>query len=124
MHGNEIAAVIAADRALQRAVLERDLAAFAVCLADDYRLVDSLGVLHDKSAVIAQLGDPEVRIVTYETQDPQIRVHGDVAVVIAVLQQRGIDHGKPYDAPVRFTDTWVRMDGRWVCLSGHASRLG
>jgi len=43
--------------------------------------------------------------------------------VIAVLQQRGTDHGRAYDIPVRFTDVWVRRGEGWVCVSGHASRL-
>ena len=115
--------LIAADRAMQRAVLERDAAAFADFLADDYVLVDSRGRQHDKAAVVRQLVDPEIHVAVNETGDHHVRVHGEIAVVIAVLQQRGIDHGIAYDSPVRFTDTWMRKNGRWVCLSGHASRL-
>jgi len=120
---DEAAELIAVDRAMQRAVLERDLAGFAAFLADDYVLVDSGGHLQDKAAVLREMANPDVRVTANEAQDHQVRVHGDVAVVIAVLQQRGIDHCVPYDLPVLFTDTWMYRDGRWVCLSGHASRL-
>ncbi len=119
----DAAALVAADRAMQRAVLERDASTFAGLLTDDYVLVDSRGALHDKAAVVRDVTDPDVRVSVNEPQDHQVRVHGDVGVVIAVLQQRGTDHGKPYDVPVRFTDTWIRKDGKWLCLSGHASRL-
>jgi ketosteroid isomerase-like protein len=115
--------LIAADRAMQRAVLERDVLALAAFLTDDYVLVDSRGREHDKGAVLKELLDPEIRIAVNETQDHRVRLHGETAVVIAVLQQRGMDHGTPYDVPVRFTDTWIRRNGRWLCLSGHASRL-
>jgi ketosteroid isomerase-like protein len=115
--------LIAADRAMQRAVVERDVTGFAAFLSDDYRLVDSRGRLQDKAAVLRDISDPAMRVLVYETQDHDVRIHGDAAVVIAVLQQRGIDHGVPYDKPVRFTDLWVRRGGRWVCVSGHASRL-
>jgi len=108
---------------MQRAVAERDLAAFAAFLADDYLLVDSRGALHDKADVLKQLEDPEVQVAVNETHDHQIRLHGETAVVIAVLLQRGTDHGRAYDVPVRFTDVWLRRGERWVCLSGHASRL-
>jgi len=121
---NAEADLIAADRAMQRAMLERDVAAFAGFLADDYVLVDSRGRQHDKNAVLKQLLDPGIHIAVNETLDHHVRVHGEIAVVIAVLQQRGMDHGIPYDSPVRFTDTWMRRGGRWLCLSGHASRLG
>ena len=117
------AELIAADRAMQRAVVDRDAAAFAAFLADDYVLVDSRGALHDKADVLEQLADPEVQVALNEAHDHQIRLHGETAVVIAVLQQRGTDHGRAYDIPVRFTDVWVRRGEGWVCVSGHASRL-
>ena len=119
-----VADLIAADRAMQRAVLERDVATFAGFLADDYVLIDSRGRQHDKAAVLKQVVDPEIHIAVNETREHHVRVHGEMAVVIAVLQQRGIDRGVPYDVPVRFSDTWIRRNGRWLCLSGHATRLG
>ena len=115
--------LIAADRAMQRAVLERDVTGFAAFLSDDYLLVDSRGRVHDKAAVLRDLADPEMHLVVNGTEDHRVRVHGDLVIVIAVLQQRGVDHGVPYDLPVRFTDLWMRRDGRWVCVSAHASRL-
>ena len=92
--------------------------------ADDYVLVDSRGTVHGKAEVLRQAADPGILVAVNEPHDHQVRLYGEVAVVIARLDQRGTDHGRPYDIPVRFTDVWVRREGRWVCTSGHASRLG
>lgn len=115
--------LVALDKAMQRAVVDRDPAAFASFLTEDYVLVDSKGGMHGKAEVVAEITAKELKVELNESSDVSVRIHGDTAVVIAVLQQRGHDHGKPYDVPVRFTDTWIRKDGKWLCLSGHASRL-
>jgi ketosteroid isomerase-like protein len=39
---------------------------------------------------------------------------GNVAIVTGVNRVRGRDEqGKPFDRRVRFTDTFIRRDGRW-----------
>ena len=115
--------LIALDKAMQRAVVDRDPVAFASFLTDDYVLVDSKGGMHGKAEVVAEITAKELKVEFNESSDVSVRIHGDTAVVIAVLQQRGHDHEKSYDVPVRFTDTWIRKGGKWLCLSGHASRL-
>jgi ketosteroid isomerase-like protein len=123
MQEQVIAELIALDRAMQRAVAERDPVAFGKFLTEDYVLVDSRGIEHDKAGVVAECGDPEIHVAVNETSDHSVRIHGDVAIVIATLQQKGTQAGRPFDIPVRFTDTWVRQGGRWLCLSGHSCRL-
>lgn len=118
-----VAELIALDRAMQRAVAQRDPAAFAKFLTEDYVLVDSRGKAHGKDAVVAECGDPSLRISVNESSEHGVRVHGDAAVVIALLQQKGTQDGKPFDVPVRFTDVWIRQGAKWLCLSGHASRV-
>ena len=115
--------LISLDRAMQKAMTDRDAAAYAGFLSDDYVLVDAKGQMHDKGAVLRNLADPALRIETNESCDHHVRLYGNTAVVIAELQQRGFEHGQPYDMPVRFTDLWLRRRGRWVCVSAHASPL-
>jgi ketosteroid isomerase-like protein len=50
-----------------------------------------------------------------------VRVRGDCAIVVATLHQKGIDHGKPFDSNVKYSDTWIRDHGRWRNLHAHAS---
>jgi len=47
-------------------------------------------------------------------------VHGDTAVLTAVaVDEVETDRGRE-TFRLRLTQTWVRQDGRWQCLSGHA----
>jgi Domain of unknown function (DUF4440) len=36
---------------------------------------------------------------------------------------KGTENGKPIDEQIRFTDTWVKRDGRWVCAATQVTRI-
>jgi len=115
--------LIARDKAMQRAVIERDATAFADCLTDDYTLVGSKGLIYNKADCVAEVASPDVRYDINESSDWHVRVQGDVAVVIAILHQKGVSHGKPFHDRLRYTDTWVREKGSWRNVAAHVSRL-
>ena len=129
--GHAIAAAVSADhaelarldRAMQRAVVDRDPAAFAGFLTDDYVLVVSTSRMVDKAGVVAEIDSPDGRMDVNDSHDLRIRVHGDTAMVIADLHQVGRNGDTPFDYWVRYTDTWIRTAAGWKCLSGHATRL-
>jgi ketosteroid isomerase-like protein len=111
------------DRAMQKAVVDRDPVAFAAFLTDDYVLVVSNSRLVDKAAVVAEIDSPDGVMTVNDSHDLRIRVHGDTAMVIADLHQVGRNGDTPFDYWVRYTDTWIRTAAGWKCLSGHATRL-
>jgi ketosteroid isomerase-like protein len=121
---NDDATVLATlDRAMQKAVVDRDPVAFAGFLTDDYVLVVSTSRMADKAAVVAEIDDPGIRMDLNDSHDLRIRVHGDTAMVIADLHQVGRNGDTPFDYWVRYPDTWNRTRDGWTCLSGHATRL-
>jgi ketosteroid isomerase-like protein len=120
---NDIAQLIALDRAMQRAVVDRDAKTFAGFFTDDYVLVSSSGRLYKKAEVVAEITSPDVHYEINESSDVSVRVQGDTGLVIASLHQKGIDHGKPFDYHLRYTDTWVRQGGAWRNISAHASMV-
>jgi ketosteroid isomerase-like protein len=49
-----------------------------------------------------------------ELSELNSRVEGDVGVVTGINRLKGKDaQGKPFDRSVRFTDTFIKRDGRW-----------
>lgn len=111
------------DRAMQRAVVDRDPVAFGSFLTDDYVLVVSSSSMYGKSEVVADITATNTVFSLNESSNLHIRVHGSTAMVIADLHQVFTRDGKAFDYWVRFTDTWILRDGRWLCLSGHATLL-
>ncbi|WP_395683281.1 nuclear transport factor 2 family protein [Dokdonella sp.] len=119
---NDRADLIAADQRMQRAFVERDIATLRDILTDDYVLVVSSGDERTKAMVLAELASPEVHWEVNQSSGWVVRVHGDTAIVVATLHQKGVDHGKPFDSNVKFSDTWIRDHGKWRNVHAHASR--
>lgn len=47
----------------------------------------------------------------------------DTALIVGVTHVRGKAGGEAFAADFRYTDTWIRRDGRWLLAASHASRL-
>ena len=53
-----------------------------------------------------------------ETSDIQIRIDGTTAIVNGIFRMRGKDEkGAPVDRRSRYTDTWIKRDGRWQVMA-------
>lgn len=119
---DDVADLIATDKRMQRAFVDRDIAALEEILTDDYVLVLWNGVERRKGEVIDSVRSPDTRWEVNETSGWQVRVHGDLAIVVATLHQKGVDHGEAFDSNVKFSDTYLRKNGKWRNVHAHASK--
>ncbi len=115
--------LIATDKRMQRAFVDRDVATLDRIITDDYLLVASNGDTRRKPAILAEVASPDVVYEINESSDWSVRVHGDTAIVVALLHQKGVDHGEPFDYSVWFSDTYVRESGAWRNVHAHATRV-
>jgi ketosteroid isomerase-like protein len=53
-------------------------------------------------------------------EDPQVAVVGDTAILTALVIDEVHKDGRDQTFAVRLTQTWVRGEAGWQCLSGHA----
>lgn len=59
-----------------------------------------------------------------ELSDTSPRVEGNMAVVTGINHLKGQDEqGRPLDRRVRFTDTFIKRDGRWQVWASQASLM-
>jgi hypothetical protein len=63
------------------------------------------------------------RITAIEMDDVRVRVFGEAAVVTGRTHGRVAYGNVPYDVTIRFTDVFVRREGRWQAVASHASLL-
>lgn len=114
--------LIATDKRMQHAFVDRDLATLRRIFTDDYILVLWNGTERTKAEVLADVASPEIRWEVNQSSGWRVRVHGDTAIVVATLHQKGVDHGRPFDSNVKFSDTYVREHGVWRNVHANASR--
>jgi ketosteroid isomerase-like protein len=115
--------VAALDTEFQAAVKHRDAAAIDRIQHPDMILVLGDGRTLTKADHIAAARDGRI---LYEIQDEEpgtqvVRVHGDTAVVTALLRLKGTNEGAPFDRRVWFSDTYVRTPDGWKYFFGQAS---
>ena len=104
-----------------RALVERDAAALRELHHRDLRWTTHRGDVRDLDAYVA--GNTEGDLVWRDQRlsDVDVVVVGDTAVLTAAVHDEFERAGEPGAHTVRLTLTWVREDGAWRVLAGHAS---
>ena len=97
------------------------MAAFGRCLADEWILTDSDGTLVTKPMALNDLKEGALKIESFQLDDVKVRVYGDVAVVIGLITEKSKFKDEDTSGQRRFSDVFVRRDGRWQAVASHES---
>jgi ketosteroid isomerase-like protein len=111
--------VVAAERALQAAMRASDVAALERLLHPDLLAVAPDGSLVDRAADLAAHRSGRFAIAAIEERELEVRVAGDAAVTLVVLDVTGTIDGADASGRLRYTRTWVRDGGEWRVLAAH-----
>jgi uncharacterized protein (TIGR02246 family) len=121
--GADEQAVTAAEQQWLKSQQSNNVELLAPLLAE--KVVETTGegkVLTGKEAVLADSKSVTWSSVDYA--DLKVTVFGHTAVATGTFTGKGKDAtGKPLEERVRFTDTWLKMDGKWLCIATQDSPL-
>lgn len=98
----------------------RDCAGWGALLADDWSVthIDAQVITKPQALEMCRTGPP----VTSTVDELAVRVYGDTAIVTG--RTRASTAGAPAQSvTLRFTDVFVRRDGRWIVVASHATRV-
>jgi uncharacterized protein (TIGR02246 family) len=115
---SDIDALTALNRDYMQSVQHGDVQRFAEILAEDFLCSNPDGSLVDKKQFLAQTARP-VTISGLTAQDVKVRILGDTAIIHARTSYTTAD-GEQRNG--RYTDVWVRRDGKWLAVSAHLTR--
>jgi len=102
------------------ATLKKDRPALDRIYADEYVYIHTNGGVLNKAQEIAQVMSGESKWTSDTASDMNVRVYGDAAIVTGLEMLQGT--AKDYAAgPRRFTDLWVKRNGRWQQLGGQST---
>jgi ketosteroid isomerase-like protein len=102
-----------------------DVAWFERNLAENFSGVSSrTGKLTTKADEIADIKNRKDVFTSVAASDMQVRVEGDTGVVTGVYHMKGRDEkGQPVDRRIRYTDVYVKRDGRWLALAAQGTLI-
>jgi ketosteroid isomerase-like protein len=123
---NDAGVLLYMEREWNDAEVRRDAGWLERNLANDATIVYSATpqTARSKAEAVDALRTGKEVFESIELSDVNVRVDGDAAVVTGINRVRGRDaQGRPMDFRVRFTDAFVKRDGRWLVWAAQASRI-
>jgi hypothetical protein len=113
------------ERDIGEANVKRDKAYFERIEADEFIFTDSGGGLTNKTEDVSSFDKPagDTRLVFYVPDEMKVMLYGDTAVVTGRVTST---YQSPKGEMVfrnRFTDVFVKRNGRWQIVAGHSSRI-
>jgi ketosteroid isomerase-like protein len=97
-----------------------DCAGWGALLADDWSVthIDAMVITKEQALEMCRTGPS----VTSAVDQLAVRSYGDTAIVTGRTQAM-VSGPSPQTVVLRFTDVFVRRDGRWIAVASHATRL-
>jgi len=123
-HEETVAALRQAVRDIDRACVEGNTEFFRRVLTGDFHFTGPDGETLTKQQAVGGFESGAVRFTAFETDEVDVRVYGDMAVVLGLIRaEEVLAGGELVSWTRRITWLWVRADGQWKVAAWHASQL-
>jgi ketosteroid isomerase-like protein len=116
--------IIALENLWNQMQINHDADAMGKMLESDFVLTDYDGTVMSKGQFLASVRDTSNQLTVEVSTDMKLHRHGDTVIVIGATREKGTDKGKPYTHQGRFTDTWIKKDGQWLCIASQLGLIG
>ena len=105
------------------AFLRADAAAAEELLAPDFTLVGTDGSVQPRAQAFAEIAAKDPKYEVFRNHDMVAHVYGDAATVQGITSLKGTSGGNAFALDVRFTDTLIRVNGKWKIVVSHVTRI-
>jgi ketosteroid isomerase-like protein len=113
--------LVVLERLWNEAQVNRDSNALNALVSERFIDTEYDGEVSDKTKFLADIKDPLFKPTSMDIRDIKVNLFGETAVVTGIYETKGSYQGKPYNHYGRFTDTWIRENGKWQCVASHTS---
>ena len=120
---DEAGHIQALEMAWNHALEAKDSSALNMLLANNLVSVDIDGSVTNKSEFLSSIKAPDYQPSQAVTEQSNVQMYGDAAVVVGIFRVKGMDKGKAYVHRERFVDTWIKINGTWQCVATAATLI-
>lgn len=111
--------IIAMENLWNQMQLNHDATAMEKMIDDDFVLTDYDGGVLNKAQFLDSIKDMSIKLTQEMSEGMKLHAHGNTVVITGATREKGTQNGKPFAHNGRFTDTWIKKDGRWLCVASH-----
>lgn len=115
--------ILALETAWNHAEQNKDVAALDQLLSGTMVYIDYDGSFQSKAEFLATVKAESLHPEQIVNEEMTPHIYGDAAVITGIYREKGISKGKPYSRRGRFTDTWVKENGTWVCVASQSTLI-
>ena len=103
--------------------MKRDLGSLDRLLADDFIFTNPAGLFANKAEYLEGAKADTAVYESVSNNDKVVKAYGDAAVVAGSTNVKGHYDGHEVGGQFRFTDMFVKRQGRWQCIAIHLTRI-
>jgi hypothetical protein len=110
-----------ASKVYEQALTQKNELLLKSILADNFILTTASGKVLTKKDMMLNLTKEGTKYDKFESSDVRINVLNEAAIETGEVHTVGIRGGKKIAETTRYTDFWVKMQGKWLLLAEHSS---
>jgi len=110
-----------ASKVYEQALIQKNEPLLNSILADNFILTTASGKLLTKKDMMLNLTKEGTKYDKFESSEVRISVLNDAAIETGKVHTVGIRDGKKIAEATRYTDFWIKIQGKWLLLAEHSS---
>ena len=111
------------EQRLAKSILNSDFETYSTILAPEWTTIDLTGHILTKSQVLQEFAAKDRQIEEAKIDEVKVKDFGDFAVVTGRSTFKGKYRGQAVTVVLRFTDVFVRRDGRWLVVASQGTQI-
>jgi hypothetical protein len=111
------------ERAWNQAEAKQEVKEVSALLADTFVYTDYDGSFMNRTEYMKWVVAPEQKADHLYDEGITVQVYGNAAVATGIYRETGTNKGKAYVVRSRFTDTWIKQNGVWLCVASHSTLI-
>ena len=121
-HRDDVERGVVAEELAELLLVVGDAVTLDRLLADEFTFVGGPNKAQYLASVKSKSADTYVEFAV--SDDVQVQVYGNAAVVTGVDTVKGKTNGQSYENRYLYMDVWVKRSGRWQCVKTYSSLSG
>jgi hypothetical protein len=115
--------ILTLERAWNVAEEHKDIRALDQLLSSTLAYTDYDDSFMNKAQFLASVKTAGLDADQITNETANVQVYGASAIVTGIYHEKGLVKGKPVSRRGRFTDSWVKENGSWMCVASHSTLI-
>jgi hypothetical protein len=111
------------ERAWNQAESRQEINEVSSLLAETLSYTDYDGSFMNKAEYLKWIVAPQQKADHLYDEGMTVQLYGNAAVATGIYRESGTNKGKSYVIRSRYTDTWIKRNGTWLCVASQSTLI-